>query len=52
LRDLLGSAALRRRLGERARAVIAANQGATQRTLERIAPLLGVVLPVGAPIQP
>lgn len=41
LTALLGSAALRADLGERAQAVIAANRGATERTLERIAPLLG-----------
>jgi len=38
--ELLRKPALRAELGERARRVIAENQGATQRTLELVAPLL------------
>jgi 3-deoxy-D-manno-octulosonic-acid transferase len=41
LRDLLGDEAKRRRTGERARAVLEQNRGATARTLELLAPLLG-----------
>jgi 3-deoxy-D-manno-octulosonic-acid transferase len=41
LRDLLGDETKRRRTGERARAVLEQNRGATARTVELLAPLMG-----------
>jgi len=41
LRDLLDDEAKRRRTGERARAVLEQNRGATARTVELLAPILG-----------
>jgi 3-deoxy-D-manno-octulosonic-acid transferase len=46
---LLGDPGLRQALGERARRVIAENQGATQRTLERVEELLGESLTAPPP---
>jgi 3-deoxy-D-manno-octulosonic-acid transferase len=41
LRELLGDETKRRRTGERARAVLEQNRGATARTVELLAPLMG-----------
>jgi 3-deoxy-D-manno-octulosonic-acid transferase len=46
LRELLGDEAKRRRTGERARAVLEQNRGATARTVELLAPLMGQKLEV------
>jgi 3-deoxy-D-manno-octulosonic-acid transferase len=51
LRDLFADTELREDLGRRASQVITENQGATMRTLERIAPLLGAPL-LGSTVTP
>src|SRR5262249_23007637 len=52
LRDLFANTALREDLGRRASQVITENQGATMRTLERIADLLGATPLVGSTGEP
>jgi 3-deoxy-D-manno-octulosonic-acid transferase len=47
LRELLGDDGQRRRLGERARAVLEQNRGATARTVELLAPLLNEMSDAG-----
>jgi 3-deoxy-D-manno-octulosonic-acid transferase len=47
LRELLEDDALRRRMGERARAVLEQNRGATARTVEMLAPILNQMSDAG-----
>lgn len=50
LRELLADEAERRRVGERARAVLEQNRGATARTVRLLAPILGRVSDVGGQV--